>query len=120
MNVDWKQLASMCLVFTAIIGVVLWVGSKIYFPVKQGDDNTRDIIEIQKDVLDVEEETESDIQDVRIRMNRAWDAVNEIRNSLTEVKSDQRLIKKDVEIILAILRRDNGSRAYRNPRENMK
>ena len=82
----------------------------IYFPLSKGERNTQSIAEVKR-------ETENDVADVRIRQLRAWDAVNKMRMTLTEVKSDQRLIQKDVENVLVILRGRISPRAYRIPRE---
>ena len=111
MNVDWKQLASMCVVFTAIVGAVLWLGGRVYFSLSKGEANSIAII-------DLEEDTDDDITAIVSRQMRAWTIINKMRESLSEVKTGQRLIQKDVENILVILRGSSSPRAYRTPRED--
>jgi len=110
-NVDWKQLASMCVVFTAIVGAVLWLGGRVYFSLSKGEANSIAII-------DLEEDTDDDITAIVSRQMRAWTIINKMRESLSEVKTGQRLIQKDVENILVILRGSSSPRAYRTPRED--
>lgn len=111
MTINWPTTAAICVITTGIFSFILWMSSLIYFPLSAGNRNT-----VAIDTLG--DDTESDVADVRTRQLRAWDAVNKMRIEITEVKSDQRLIKKDVENILVILRGRIPPRAYRTPRED--
>ncbi len=106
MTINWGTAAAISVTVSTLMGFAFWISTWIYFPLSGGDTNTRNV-----QVL------EEKLGDVRVEKVRVWNAVNMMRNAVAEVKTNQRLIQKDVENILVILRGRVPPRAYRNPRE---